>query len=311
MKTFLSLFLGSLFLLSGCTASQQDRLLIQLVDYSRQQAELELHSAPLKDTTMTYLERQGDGPVVMLVHGFSGSKDNWLALVPKLPKDWHLILPDLTGHGDSTHTNDADFLLTSQAHRLHELTQHLQLPNIHLVGNSMGGGISLIYAALYPEHTASFVLMDAAGMHEPEPSEYMQALARGENPLIATDEASFDYRWNFVMSKRPPLFWPIKPALLRDVLKREAINRKIFEDMLATQELLDIDFYDYLKEATMPVLILWGEEDRVLDKSAIGEFKKYLPQAQVITYEGVGHLPMVEAPEQTAQDLKNFIEKRD
>lgn len=294
-------------LLTGCTAPQQDALLEKFVDYGRQKAGLELKHIQLADSNVAYLERQGSGPSVMLVHGFSANKDTWLALVPELPKDWHIIIPDLTGHGETTASPEANYLLTSQAQRLHELSTLLQLGKTHLVGNSMGGAISMIYAATYPKDTASLVLMDAAGMNAPEPSEYMQALARGENPLIATDEASFNYRWEFVMSKRPPLVWPLKPAMIRKTLERVDINRKIFDDMLATQALLGDDFEQHLAQATMPVMIMWGEEDRVLDKSAIGEFQKHLPQASVVLYEGIGHLPMVEAPKQTAKDLTAFI----
>lgn len=293
--------------LSGCTASQQDALLDKVVDYSRSQADLERKTLRLADSEIVYLERQGDGPTVVLIHGFSANKDTWLKLVPELPQNWRIIIPDLLGHGETQVLPQLDFLLTTQAEHLQQLLHKLELNQVHLVGNSMGGAVAMIYAAFYPQDTLSFVLMDAAGAEAPQASEYMQALARGENPLIATDAESFDYRWNFVMSQPPALFWPLKPAMVRATLARVELNQRIFADMLATQKLFDEEFEARLRQISMPVLILWGEEDRVLDKSAIGAFEQYFPQAQAIIYPEIGHLPMVEAPKQTAKDLASFI----
>lgn len=307
MRFFITYFF-IFVLLSGCTANQQDALLDKLVEYGRSNAGLELKFARLPDSEIAYLERQGTGPTVVLVHGFSANKDTWLKLVPELPADWHIIAPDLAGHGESQEIPQADFLLTTQAERLYAVLQQLNIQKVHMVGNSMGGAITMIYAAMYPQATSSIVLMDSAGMTAPQPSEYMQALARGENPLIATDEESFNYRWNFVMSQRPPLFWPLKPAMIRKTLARVEVNQRIFEDMLNTQKLLDEDFEQQLAQVSIPVLILWGEEDRVLDKSAIGEFKKFLPQAKAIVYPDVGHVPMIEIPKQTAKDIAEFIQ---
>ena len=293
--------------LSGCTASQQDALLDKVVDYSRSQADLERKTLRLADSEIVYLERQGDGPTVVLIHGFSANKDTWLKLVPELPQNWRIIIPDLLGHGETQVLPQLDFLLTTQAEHLQQLLHKLELNQVHLVGNSMGGAVAMIYAAFYPQDTLSLVLMDAAGAEAPQASEYMQALARGENPLIATDAESFDYRWSFVMSQPPALFWPLKPAMVRATLARVELNQRIFADMLATQKLFDEEFEARLRQISMPVLILWGEEDRVLDKSAIGAFEQYFPQAQAIIYPEIGHLPMVEAPKQTAKDLASFI----
>lgn len=306
LRPFLLLF--SLALLAGCTAPQQDELLNKFTAFARDHAGTQLHFATLDDSTLAYLERPGSGPAVMLVHGFSANKDTWLAMIPELPSDWRIIVPDLAGHGETESQANASFLLTQQAERLHQLRSQLGIEKMHLVGNSMGGAISLIYAATYPEQVATLTLMDSAGMTSPVPSEYMQALSKGENPLIATDEASFDYRWNFVMSKRPPLVWPLRPALIRQTLAREAINRAVFADMIATVPLLEEqNFTQQLSKVSMPVLILWGEEDRVLDKSAIGEFQRYLPHATTVVYSGIGHLPMLEAPAQTAQDVQKLV----
>ena len=66
---------------------------------------------------MTYLERKGSGPVVMLVHGFSATKDTWLRFADNLPDDHPISAPDLAGHGDSTPAEWYDLELQTDAPR--------------------------------------------------------------------------------------------------------------------------------------------------------------------------------------------------
>jgi len=305
----LLLSISLILTLAACSESQQDKLLQSVVEMGRDAASLEVKTSQLDDVEMTYLERQADGPVMLLLHGFSANKDTWIQFAAELPENYHLIVPDLAGHGDTPAPTGEDYNLVRQAERLQQLMTNLNIAEFHIAGNSMGGAISAIYTSLYPEKVQSLTLIDAAGVDAPNPSEYMAALAKGENPLIATDEASFEFRMDFVMSKAPPLPWPLRPALMRKTLARVDINREIFSDMMATkQELLDSGFEQRLQEKiTMPTLIIWGDEDRVLDVSAVEVFKSKIPHAQVKIYEGIGHLPMVEIPEETAQLYADFV----
>lgn len=303
--------LATLLLLSGCTASQQDSLLLTMAELGRSQAGLQQQQTTAADVPMAYLERPGSGPVVMLVHGFSANKDTWLRFAAELPADWHLIIPDLAGHGDTPAPANGDYGLIAQTDRLQALAQTLQLPPFHIIGSSMGGAISTLYASRYPHQLASLTLMNAAGMDAPHPSEFMQALAQGHNPLIATDEASFEARWDMLMSQPPLLPWPLRPAMIRQTLARQSLNEAIFAGMLATREqLAGDDFGQQLRtQAQMPVLILWGEEDRILDVSAAAVFKEHLPQAETGIFPGVGHLPMIEIPALSAARYAEFVKK--
>lgn len=300
---------GLILTLAACSTSQQDSLLQTVVEMGRDAASLEVKTSQLDDVNMTYLERQGEGPVMLLLHGFSANKDTWIQFAAELPETYRLIVPDLAGHGDTPAPKGEDYNLIRQAERLNQLMANLNISKFHIAGNSMGGAISAIYASLYPQQVSSLTLIDAAGVDAPNQSEYMAALAEGKNPLIATDEASFEFRMDFVMSKAPPLPWPLRPALMRKTLARQQLNEDIFEDMMATRKQLeDTGFEARLSEAvTMPTLIIWGDEDRVLDVSAVEVFKQKIPHAQVKIYEGIGHLPMVEIPEETAILYSEFV----
>lgn len=303
------LFACSVVLLAACSHQQQDSLLEAAVDMARSAAKLEVKQSPVGDVEMTYMERAGDGPTLLLLHGFSANKDTWVKFAMEIPQNYHLIIPDLAGHGDTPAPTGEDYDLFRQAERLHALMQNIGIKRFHIAGNSMGGAISAIYTSLYPQQITSLTLIDAAGVDAPEQSEFMAALEMGSNPLIATDEESFEYRWNFTMSKPPMLPWPLRPALVRKTLARADINREIFKDMINTKtRLQETDFEAQLSnKITMPTLIIWGDEDRVLDVSAAEVFKQKIPHAKVKVYPGIGHLPMVEIPLETAQLYSEFV----
>ena len=303
-------------LFGGCTHSQQDYLLTEVVSMGRDSAGLEVKSAPAGDVKLTYMERQGaenkKNETIILVHGFSANKDNWILFTKALDKKYHVIAVDLAGHGDSDQLLTTDYGLIKQAERLDTFLTGLGINSFHIAGNSMGGAISAIYSLNHPEKVKSLTLIDAAGVDGDTTSEYYKSLAQGENPLIATDEESFEYRMEITMSQPPFLPWPLRPALLRKTLARADINKKIFADMVATKKQLGLNKFKQKIEMTMakpplPTMIMWGQDDRILDVSAAEAFKKLIPHATVHIFAEVGHLPMVEIPEESAEVYQQFL----
>ena len=299
--------MATTLVLTACTASQQNALYDKVIDLGEWKAGFEEREARVLDIDMSYLIREGDGPVVMMVHGFSANNSTWLQFADKLPDDYYMIAPDLAGHGKSDNAESYDLEL--QAQRLKALAEHLGLKQFHIAGNSMGGAISAIYAARYPEDLASLILIDSAGLDGVNQSQFFAELEAGSNPLIATDEESFEYRMNLILEKQPPLPWPLRPALVRETVDRAPLNEKIFEDMMETRERLgQSDMIQLMStNVTMPVLIMWGEKDRVLDVSAVDAFKSVLPQADVVIFPELGHVPMLEDPGQSADAVTTFI----
>ncbi|MDF1762384.1 MAG: alpha/beta hydrolase [Oleibacter sp.] len=296
-------------LLSGCSAKQQDDLLQTITEWGREHSDLTLHSAQAEDVEMSYLERRRTGPTLVMLHGFSANKDTWLHLAADLPEDYTLFAPDFAGHGDSSIAADGNYDLEKQVERLHALLEMQNLEQFHLAGNSMGGAIATLYAMKYPEEIKSLILIDAAGVDGKNKSPFFTMLEKGENVLIATDKESFERRMDLILEKPPLIPWPIRPALVRMTINNAEINKEIFADMMATRERLKGEDYRLAmsKELTMPVQILWGSDDHILDVSAVDEFKRYLPQAEVVIFDGIGHVPMVEAPGKTADAVTDFV----
>ena len=97
-----------------------------------------------------YLEG-GRGEPLILLHGFGANKDNFLRVARQLTPHYRVIVPDLTGFGESSHPAGADYMPAAQAERVRALAQALGLRRLHLGGSSMGGQIAMSYAVLHPD----------------------------------------------------------------------------------------------------------------------------------------------------------------
>lgn len=307
LNLFKSITLSLAFTLSACSPQQQDSFFQQAINFDRQQSGLSLKSLQVSDSKLAYLEG-GQGETVVLLHGFSANKDNWNKFAKELVKDYHLITLDLAGHGDSSLDLNISFELQDQVQRVRELSLQLGLKRFHIMGNSMGGAISALYANAYPEQIISLGLMDSAGLKAPTPSPYMKALAEGKNPLIPKSPEDVDFLFDFALEQRPFIPWPITSVLARKSISRAEVNEKIFADMLKAKALLDNGQAEQLLASLQhPAIIIWGKQDRVLDVSTAEVFNQHLPNSQMVLMDNVGHMPMLEAPTKTAQHYRQFL----
>jgi pimeloyl-ACP methyl ester carboxylesterase len=277
-----------------------------LVDFSRQQernaAGLLEHSVTVSGHRMPYLEG-GQGETILLLHGFSADKDNWTRFARYLTANYHVIAPDLPGFGDSDRLDDASYDVRSQVDRIAAFAGALGLTSFHLAGNSMGGHISVAYAHAYPRQVMTLGLFDSGGVTEPEPSEFRRALADGRNLLLVDDVADFDRMLAFVFVEKPSVPRPVMRYLAESSVENRAFNDKIAGHLSAIPFALE----PILPEIQQPTLLVWGENDRVIDVSATTVFAEAMPNVDVKIIPNVGHLPMIERPEETAYHYTDFL----
>ena len=252
---------------------------------------------------MVYLDG-GQGAPLVLVHGFGADKDNFTRVARYLTPHYRVIVPDLVGFGESSHRTDVDYHYAAQAERVRAFVQALGLTRIDLGGNSMGGGIAMSYAAQHPQEVASLWLIDCAGIAAAPPSELAKIIAStGTNPLMITKESDFPKFLDFVMSDPPYI-----PGSVMDVLARERIANQALEAQVFKQIATDsVD--DAVKGLATPTLIAWGAEDRALSVGTVPVLKTLLPNAQAVVMPHVGHAPMIERPQQSAEDYVHFREQ--
>jgi pimeloyl-ACP methyl ester carboxylesterase len=256
-------------------------------------------------THIAYLEG-GTGEPLVLVHGFGADKDNFTRVSRWLTPHYHVIIPDLVGFGESSHLPDLDYHYAAQAERVRAFVQALGLARVHLGGNSMGGGIVMSYAAQHPQEVASLWLIDAAGIAEAPPSELARIVTTtGRNPLMIEKEDDFPALMHFVMSDPPYVPRTLMNVLARERIANQALERKVFAQ-IATDSVSAA-----VKGLPTPTLIVWGDEDRALSVGTVPLLQQLLPHSQAIVMPHIGQAPMIERPEQVAEDYRRFRQQVD
>ncbi|AXF86324.1 Lipase 3 [Ephemeroptericola cinctiostellae] len=284
-----------------------------MISLAARLARLLVCTAQVEGQTMAYFDNQrADQPVVLFVHGFTGDKENWLMVAPKLTRDYRVIAVDLLGHGASDKPLGGDYAVTAQARRLGVLLNQLGIVQpVHVVGNSMGGLIAGYFAALFPEMTQTVTFIDSAGMpvHNAFSEQVRVDMMAGRCALVAEKIEDLDRLEALVSYKKVRA-----PRFLREALiARKIPNRAVYFNVLKAITNEDFDDFreplvDVLPKITAPVLILWGKEDCIVSVDAVDVMLQYVHAQKVVVYEQVGHVPMIEAPHETARDLKAFFE---
>jgi len=278
------------------------RLIVKrLIGLQRKAAKLTVKSAVLGDHTIVYSEG-GTGETIILVHGFGGNKDNWLRFAKFITPQYHVIIPDLPGYGESARLENAHYNIMAQVERLNAFCKRLGISQFHMVGNSMGGNISGNYAAKYPERVKTLALFASSGVKSPIQSERERLIEKGFNPVVVHRPADFDRYLKFIFVK-PPFIPPIaKRVFAEQAAEEKSKNEKLFQDMLMD----DLELEGNLSKIPQPTLILWGDTDRVIDVSSVSMFEKIKNHTKVIMKD-CGHVPMIERPEETASLYLNFL----
>jgi len=247
-----------------------------------------------------YLEG-GQGEPLMLLHGFAADKDNFTRISAHLTSRYRVVIPDHIGFGESSHLPDADYRAQAQAERLHALAQALGIGKIHLGGSSMGGQIALAYAARFPGEVASLWLIGTAGIWSAPKSELARlVLEQGRNPLIARNEEEFAQTVEFVMSDPPFVPRPILDVMAQERIRNVALANHIFRQIAADS------LEQRIAGMQVPALIVWGEHDRAVHVGTAQVLHRLMPRSRVIVMPGIGHLPMMERPRQSASDYLAF-----
>jgi len=291
--------------LGGCYLFAPQWLLQANVTREAMAAHLEKHSVQVGDTHWVYYEG-GQGPTIVLLHGFAADKNVWLQTAKLLTPHFHLIIPDLPGWGDSSRVPDASYNADAQAGRLDAFVQTLRLQRFLLVGHSTGGAIAGVYASEHPEHVSALALVDAFGLKGKRNAFDRDAMAGG-NPFVYDDRADFEHATSLAFEQPLDLPGRFVDVLVRRNQRDRAFIERSYAEWREPGQYLSVQ--NRLGQLTMPVLGLWCHDDRIVDISALASLRNGLTAASAIstsTINGCNHMPMLEKPEQTAQILTGF-----
>ncbi len=276
---------------------------VQFVE--QQWAGLSARQVQVGDFNLHYYEGGPQGAeTILMIHGFAADKDNWLRFSRPLTARYHVVALDLPGFGDSSKPA-ASYDVATQVERLNAFSQALGIGQLHLIGNSMGGHIAALYAARHPEQVLSVALLNNAGVNAPQASELFQRLQRGAaNPLLVSSSADFSALLDFLFVQQPTLPEPLKQHLAERAIASHDFNQTIFSQLRERYIPLEPE----LAKIQAPTLLLWGDQDRLLDVSSIEVMRPLLKQPSVVIMQACGHLPMIERPEETSAHYQAFLD---
>ncbi|BCS97196.1 hydrolase [Desulfoluna limicola] len=255
----------------------------------------------------------GDGPPLVLVHGWTCSGFFWKPIIPRLKGTFRVLAPDLPGHGLSS-KGEASYLPEAQAHRLLEWLTTIGVDRFVLVGHSMGGEVAARMALSAPDRVQKLVLAGAIGLEEAW--ERLPWYGR----LSLTPAARKVSNWFFTeraMARTNRLFMtgPGRPPYLECARDVVLTNTNTPHDLKAltytTRDGLFQDFLDQrLSELNLPVLCIWGKNDKVVPLEVGKRVARLLPHVRLVQVPGTGHMLPWEEPEVMTSEILEFAKPR-
>jgi pimeloyl-ACP methyl ester carboxylesterase len=260
-----------------------------------------------------------DAPTVVMVHGFTGSKENWYPLAQRLRGHYRLLIPDLPGWGESERRTGEDYGFVAQSVRIDAFIHALsrgdcsgpsEVRPVVLLGHSMGGGIVAIAAARHPNDVARVGLFDAAGVRFRENRFGIDVLA-GKNPFAVSDAASLQRYLDTVFhdsGAKPSIPWPASRGLIARRRQDAAFEQSVLDRVARGPERFLPG--DGAVNIHQPALLLWCRQDAVIDPSALALYAARMPQATRVMLDGCGHMSIMERPQAVADAVNALIQTR-
>ncbi|MFV9505216.1 MAG: alpha/beta fold hydrolase [Oscillochloridaceae bacterium umkhey_bin13] len=255
----------------------------------------------------------GQGPVVLLLHGFAGSAEDWRRSLSALAaRGYRAIALDLLGFGRSAKPADAPYGLELMTTLLVGLLDQLELAQVHLIAHSMGGKYALALAVNHPHRVSRLVLTATDGFVAASPM-----VGLGGNPVFGAS-----ILW---IAARPAITRAMLGASFADPVRyvtpdvitrgREALlgpeNRRALVALsrrYAASDLGQTGLRARLGELRLPILLIWGAEDRVFPADPVARTAAAsLPHAHLLIIPNCGHFPQIEAERQWVGVVLGFL----
>lgn len=269
------------------------------------------HFLQWKGAEVHYTDNGNDsGMAVLMIHGFGGSNRDFQVLDSLIGHRYRVIRVDMPGFGlsDYPFAYGEKTFRTAYAEYFGFLLDTLGIDSFHVMGNSLGGLMSLELAAQHPDKVKSLVLFNSAGYD-------MEAVMRSANAFVL----------------RNPLVKVLVRKGMSEFMTARGMRRVVYSDTLLTatkvrrvnrmwnregnmQHLVEManakETPDeaMIRSITFPTLIIWGQQDRIVDVKYAHRFHSDIAGSQLVIYDECGHVPMVERPEEVSREVLRFLE---
>lgn len=235
---------------------------------------------------------EGEGEPLVLLHGLFGALSNFKDLVDHFKQTHKVIIPLLPLY-DLTVIETS---VSGLAKYLTKFFEHRKLSNVHLLGNSLGGHVGLVFTLKHPELVKTITLTGSSGLFE--------------NGMGETYPKRGDY--NYVQKKTELTFYDPNVAtkeLVDEVFSIINNRLKAIKIITLARSAIRHNLGDELQEIKQPVCLIWGRNDTITPPMVAEEFEKLLPNSELHWIDKCGHAPMMEVPAEFNTILSGFLEK--
>lgn len=243
----------------------------------------------IKDGKFDYLE-VGEGETLMLCHGLFGALSNFSDLIEKFRHTHKVVVPILP-------LFDLDLLHTTVSgleKHIASFIEHKNYTRIHLLGNSLGGHVALVYILKHPERVKSLTLTGSSGLFE--------------NAMGDSYPKRGDYE--YIKNKTAQTFYDpavATPELVDEVFEITKNRIKVIKIIALAKSAIRHNLGEELNQIQQPTLLIWGKNDIVTPPFVAEEFKKLIPNSQLHFIDKCGHAPMMEVPAEFNTILEKFL----
>jgi pimeloyl-ACP methyl ester carboxylesterase len=257
-----------------------------------------------------HVRDEGSGPALLLIHGSNASLHTWEPWVALLKDRYRVVTLDLQGHGLTGPIPSRCYSRECMVETVESVRAKLGIERLAIGGNSMGGAVSWAYALAHPERVSALILVDSAGAQvkaeRPPPIGFRILQMPGVRNLAETITPRSLVESSLLQSvsvksaasdEKVTRYW--------ELLRYPGNRRATLDRSQAPRTPVSLETFAPLRD--VPTLILWGREDKLFAPAAAEWFQRALPNAKLIIYDGIGHLPQEEAPERSAEDVAAFL----
>ena len=254
----------------------------------------------------------GDGPVVLLLHGLADSLLSWYCNIDALADaGYRVIAPDLPGSGGSDKPDHLEYDPDSAADFVYDFTQELHVERFSLVGSSAGGLISGLFALEHPEMVEKMALVGSGGFGRRVSWLLRAVLVPVLGDIVYQPWVNEKMGITKRLFHRPP---PILDELLLQMNHmrqlpgaRAAVLRGIRSSITLRGVRKAAYILDRLKSSDVPLMTVWGAEDRIIPVQHAEDVRRELPGSIVEVIPECGHWPQMEKPSVFNPMLIDFL----
>ncbi|ABW67574.1 alpha/beta fold hydrolase [Desulfosudis oleivorans] len=256
---------------------------------------------------------EGQGPVLILIHGVCASLHTWDGWVEELKDHYRIIRVDLPGFGLSPLTDKNIYERQRAVAVIEEMVKTMGLDRFSIAGNSLGGHVAWIYTHAHPERVEKLILIDSAGFQMKMPwilkfasTWPVSMVSRRMMPKVILYEAV-----NQVYGDPRRMEKGTRERYFELAMRKGAKSDYVDIFKKLDHELSKRSVSDGIDEISVPTLVMWGDKDTWIPYAeSIARWRHALPDARFIVYAGAGHVPMEEIPVETARDARAFLSGR-